>query len=95
MVLYVLTVLGGAFFAVSGALRAEQKGMDFFGVLVIAAITATGGGTIYGDEQRSGDLPVGFAGGDEREHLQLAFAQGLRKSGTGRRGAGSVVFERR
>src|SRR3712207_1517473 len=46
MVLYVLTVLGGAFFAVSGALRAGEKEMDFFGVLVIAAITATGGGTI-------------------------------------------------
>jgi len=56
MVLYVLTVLGGAFFAVSGALRAEQKGMDFFGVLVIAAITATGGGTIR--DVLLGALPV-------------------------------------
>ncbi len=46
MVLYLLTLLGVAFFAVSGALRAGQKEMDFFGVLVIAAITATGGGTI-------------------------------------------------
>jgi uncharacterized membrane protein YeiH len=56
MVLYVLTVLGGAFFAVSGALRAEQKGMDFFGVLVIATITATGGGTIR--DVLLGTLPV-------------------------------------
>ncbi len=46
MVLYLLALLGVAFFAVSGALRAGEKGMDFFGVLVIAAITATGGGTI-------------------------------------------------
>ena len=46
MVLYVMTLLGVAFFAVSGALRAGEKGMDFFGVVVIAAITATGGGTI-------------------------------------------------
>jgi len=46
MVLYLLTLLGVAFFAVSGALRAGEKGMDFFGVLVIAAITATGGGTL-------------------------------------------------
>ena len=41
-----MALLGVAFFAVSGALRAGVKGMDFFGVLVIAAITATGGGTI-------------------------------------------------
>ena len=46
MVLYLLTLLGVAFFAVSGALRAGEKGMDFFGVLVVAAITATGGGTL-------------------------------------------------
>ena len=46
MVLYLMSLLGVAFFAVSGALRAGEKGMDFFGVLVIAAITATGGGTL-------------------------------------------------
>ena len=46
MVLYLLALLSVAFFAVSGALRAGEKGMDFFGVLVIAAITATGGGTL-------------------------------------------------
>jgi uncharacterized membrane protein YeiH len=46
MLLYLLTLLGVTFFAVSGALRAGEKGMDFFGVVVIAAITATGGGTI-------------------------------------------------
>ena len=46
MVLYLMSLLGVAFFAVSGALRAGEKGMDYFGVLVIAAITATGGGTI-------------------------------------------------
>ena len=46
MVLYVMTLLGVAFFAVSGALRAGEKRMDFFGVVVIAAIPATGGGTI-------------------------------------------------
>jgi uncharacterized membrane protein YeiH len=40
MVLYLMTLLGVAFFAVSGALRAGEIGMDFFGVLVIAAITA-------------------------------------------------------
>ena len=42
MVLYVMTLLGVAIFAVSGVLRAGEKGMDFFGVVVIAAITSTG-----------------------------------------------------
>src|SRR3712207_518968 len=46
MVLYLMTRLGVAFLAPSGALRAGEREMDFFGVLVIAAITATGGGTI-------------------------------------------------
>jgi uncharacterized membrane protein YeiH len=46
MVFYLLSLLGVAFFAVSGALRAVEKEMDFFGVVVIASITATGGGTI-------------------------------------------------
>ena len=39
--------LGGVFaFAVSGALTAGRKGMDLFGVLVVAAVTAIGGGTV-------------------------------------------------
>ena len=46
MVLYLMTLLGVAFFAVSGALRAGESEMAYFGVLVSAAITATGGGTI-------------------------------------------------
>jgi len=33
-------------FAVSGALRAGQERMDIFGVLVVAAVTAIGGGTL-------------------------------------------------
>ena len=33
-------------FAVSGALRAGREGMDLFGVLVVAAVTAIGGGTV-------------------------------------------------
>lgn len=35
-----------AVFAVSGALAASRKGLDLFGVLVFAAITAIGGGTL-------------------------------------------------
>jgi uncharacterized membrane protein YeiH len=41
-----LDLLGVAVFAVSGALAAMQAGLDFFGVLVLAAITAIGGGTL-------------------------------------------------
>lgn len=51
-----MSLLGVAFFAVSGALRAGERGMDFFGVLVISAITATGGGTLR--DMLLGTLPV-------------------------------------
>ena len=43
---YVLDLLGVTVFAISGALSAARKGMDFLGVVVIAAITAIGGGTL-------------------------------------------------
>ena len=39
-------MFGVAVFAVSGALTAGQKSLDPFGVIVIAVITAIGGGTI-------------------------------------------------
>jgi len=39
-------LLGVAVFAVSGALAAGRAGLDLFGVLVIAALTAVGGGTV-------------------------------------------------
>lgn len=44
--LYVLDLLGVSVFAISGALSAARKGMDFLGVIVIAALTAIGGGTL-------------------------------------------------
>ncbi len=46
MALYVLDLFGGAVFAVSGALTAGRKSMDIFGVIVVAVITAIGGGTV-------------------------------------------------
>ena len=46
MVLYLLNMFGAAVFAVSGALTAGRKSLDPFGVIVIAVITAIGGGTI-------------------------------------------------
>jgi len=44
--LYVLDLLGVAVFAVSGVLAAGRKSLDLLGVLVIATLTAIGGGTI-------------------------------------------------
>jgi uncharacterized membrane protein YeiH len=44
--LYLLDLLGVAVFAVSGALAAGRTGLDLFGVVVIAALTAVGGGTL-------------------------------------------------
>jgi uncharacterized membrane protein YeiH len=44
--LYLMDLVGVFAFAVSGALTAGRKGMDLFGVLVVAAVTAIGGGTV-------------------------------------------------
>ncbi len=46
MTLYVLSLIGVAVFAISGALAAGRKQLDLFGVLVIATVTAIGGGTV-------------------------------------------------
>lgn len=46
MPLYILDLLGVAVFAASGALAAGRKRMDVFGVVVIGAVTAVGGGTL-------------------------------------------------
>lgn len=46
MALYVLDLFGVAVFAVSGALTAGRKSMDLFGVVVVAFVTAVGGGTV-------------------------------------------------
>lgn len=45
-ILYALDLFGTAVFAISGALAAGQRHMDLFGVLVVAAVTAVGGGTV-------------------------------------------------
>lgn len=44
--LYALDLAGVAVFAVSGALTAGRKSLDLLGVLVIAIVTAIGGGTL-------------------------------------------------
>ncbi|GAC1623983.1 MAG: trimeric intracellular cation channel family protein [Nevskia sp.] len=46
MILHILDYSGAAVFAISGALAAGRKSLDVLGVVVIALVTATGGGTI-------------------------------------------------
>ncbi|MDX1546958.1 MAG: trimeric intracellular cation channel family protein [Rhodothermales bacterium] len=45
-IVYVLDLVGCAVFAVSGALAAGRKSLDLLGVVVIAVVTAVGGGTL-------------------------------------------------
>ena len=46
MILQFFDLAGVAVFAVSGVLAARSRGLDLLGVIVIAAITAVGGGTL-------------------------------------------------
>lgn len=46
MIFDLLDLAGVAVFAVSGVLATRSKGLDLMGVIVIAAITAIGGGTL-------------------------------------------------
>ena len=46
MILSLLSMLGVAVFAASGALAAGRKNFDLLGVAVIAVVTAIGGGTL-------------------------------------------------
>ena len=56
--LRLIDILGTISFAVSGVFAAMQKKLDLFGILVIAFITAVGGGTIR--DMLLGDLPVSW-----------------------------------
>lgn len=44
--LHILDLAGTAVFAITGALAAGRKRMDVFGVVVLGAVTALGGGTV-------------------------------------------------
>ncbi len=46
MLLYSLDLLGVAVFAASGVLAARDRDLDIVGIVVVAAITAIGGGTL-------------------------------------------------
>ncbi len=58
--LHIMDFLGVAVFAVSGVLAAGRKHLDWFGVLVIATVTALGGGTLR--DLLEVLLSAGFAG---------------------------------
>lgn len=45
-VIYYIDILGTFAFAISGALVAYKKNFDFFGIIIIAFVTAVGGGMI-------------------------------------------------
>ncbi|WP_406684537.1 trimeric intracellular cation channel family protein [Seonamhaeicola sp. MEBiC1930] len=55
---YTIDILGTIAFAVSGVLVAFNKKMDLFGVLIIAFVTAVGGGTLR--DLLIGDTPVSW-----------------------------------
>ena len=55
---YTIDILGTVAFAISGVLVAMQKRMDPFGILIIAFVTAIGGGTLR--DILIGITPVGW-----------------------------------
>ena len=54
--LYIIDILGTLAFAVAGAFSAMEKRLDPFGVIVLAFVTAIGGGTLR--DLLIGNLPV-------------------------------------
>ncbi len=56
---YILEHIGVSIAAISGVLAARGKQVDLFGVIVLALVTAFGGGTIR--DVAMGDLPVFWA----------------------------------
>lgn len=44
--IFVLDILGVVAFSISGVLTAMRKGLDAFGILIIAFVTSVGGGTL-------------------------------------------------
>lgn len=46
MVLYLISMIGTAVFAITGVLALRRDGIDVFGALVLGIVTALGGGTV-------------------------------------------------
>lgn len=57
---YTIDILGTVAFAISGVLIAMEKRMDLFGILIIAFVTAIGGGTLR--DLLIGITPVSWMG---------------------------------
>ncbi len=55
---YIIDILGTIAFAISGVLIAFNKKMDLFGILIIAFVTAVGGGTLR--DMLIGETPVSW-----------------------------------
>lgn len=55
---YIIDILGTIAFAISGVLVALNKKMDLFGILIIAFVTAVGGGTLR--DILIGETPVAW-----------------------------------
>jgi len=70
--LYGMDLLGTSVFAISGTIVSRNQGLDFFGALVIAFVTAVGGGTLR--DIMIGSTPVGWM--QDLNYL-LAIASGV------------------
>ena len=57
-VIYLLDLAGTFVFAISGILTATRNQLDWFGGVVIALVTAVGGGTLR--DMMIGSTPVGW-----------------------------------
>ncbi|MGL4668081.1 MAG: trimeric intracellular cation channel family protein [Saezia sp.] len=68
--LYLLDLIGTSVFAISGILLAHRYKMDLFGMLVLATVTAIGGGTIR--DMALGATPVFWA--QHPVYLYIIFA---------------------
>lgn len=56
--LYIIEIIGTIAFAISGAFMAMERKLDPFGVIILAFVTAIGGGTIR--DMLIGNLPVAW-----------------------------------
>jgi uncharacterized membrane protein YeiH len=72
-IIYILDLIGTAAFAASGAWAGVRRHMDLFGVLVLGAVTAVGGGTLR--DLLLGDIPP-FSLKDEA-YIYIAIAVSL------------------
>ena len=70
LVIYLIAITAEA---MSGALAAGQRNMDFFGVIVIAFVTALGGGTIR--DVVLGNFPIGWT--QHPEYVYLVILAGV------------------